>query len=747
MKFSIFFAFVFMTVSVFANDAIVRARSTTVSPFSRSSMSVTKIRSTAQQTVDLINCFDDESFEVTYTSEKRLPFGGKMKRGLLKKYDLSSVNFVETSSGILCTIDDYKDHFFYVISQGKDGVFRITKEDKHLRGRRESFALKETAPYMSEFARFEPRFEPTFESNEKISIDVMVAYDFSARRWLNDYNMTETIHALSLVSQANTILENSGISSFEFTLVSVYPANFDFISKFKNISDFNEKTYKRFDSWLNIIRKGSHSAAKGILNERKKSGADVVSVVVYTGAPWGYLGMGYALYRTNESNFEKLAFSLTNVEFDASTFVHEIGHNMGAGHAQEQLSDPGPQYHSYSSGYYNNEAAVHTIMAYNDDGYGQNYLPIPAFSSSITFYKGMKIGSPISDNARTLTELAPMVSNFTKNIKNEFVAYGCIGTYDDRVRLAWTKIPGVASYEIIDKNANILKSTSSTSFTLKVTDSEMRTLTIKPLNRFKQAWGAPISINTVAKVCASPQWVVNTDTTFAGAAISVDEYKLPYDAPEVIKTPSFYMRYQDPFSKKMKKSAVVSRLPASRISPLRKFYVETTGKVNRVNRKLINPHRREGESFKSLCTQALFQPELNAYMFIKYKHVPFYTQTKLALKVPVPEIQSLAPHYNSLKKRWEIEIKGLYLSTKKPSVKFEYQYKNEFKTRSLSVISKPPFPNVRGQLNKSYTNVSTGESRLIVALPDKILLNQTPPYTLILDNGTAFTFKTFILPL
>ena len=88
--------------------------------------------------------------------------------------------------------------------------------------------------------------------------------------------------------------------------------------------------------------------------------------------------------------------------------THEVGHNMGAGHAtavNPAEITPGPQQYDYSAAYHftgNDGKKYYTIMAYNFDGYGNSYEPAPVFSSPLVKWQGVSAGDATHDNVRTL---------------------------------------------------------------------------------------------------------------------------------------------------------------------------------------------------------------------------------------------------------------------------------------------------------------------------------------------------------
>lgn len=153
---------------------------------------------------------------------------------------------------------------------------------------------------------------------------------------------------------------------------------------------------------------------------RDAVGADVVSTMIDTGSAYGTTGLGWSLTQTTASgmrNFSEHAYNVLSVRAAAQSHVmaHETGHNMGAGHADAQTSSPGPQSFPYSRGFYftgTDKRAYHTVMAYNNDGYGNSYDPAPLFSDPDNAWAGVPAGDETHDNAQVLAGTYEAVAQF-----------------------------------------------------------------------------------------------------------------------------------------------------------------------------------------------------------------------------------------------------------------------------------------------------------------------------------------------
>ncbi len=137
---------------------------------------------------------------------------------------------------------------------------------------------------------------------------------------------------------------------------------------------------------------------------------------------WGMNpGVSNQLKNLDDSTFAKLALSVVTrasaVDHTLYGFTHELGHNMGAGHAWGE-SGKQPLY-PYSHGYVNHSARWRTIMAYGTECLVQGYACplIPRFSNPDLSFQGMPLGVPETElqpanNAKTLNMSAETVAAF-----------------------------------------------------------------------------------------------------------------------------------------------------------------------------------------------------------------------------------------------------------------------------------------------------------------------------------------------
>lgn len=225
-------------------------------------------------------------------------------------------------------------------------------------------------------------------------VDILVAYDKGAASWTKNNGGGMQSFALTAVAKMNAALANNGLdASFRFRLVGTTEVD-------ASASDVNAALYAVRDD---------EAGWAAIKTKRDEVGADIVTVLIDTGTAYGTTGVGWSLETTDFSSFADSAYNVCSVRAVAQshTMTHEVGHNMGAGHATnvnpEKIS-PGPQLYDYSSGYHfmANGTAYHTIMAYDTDGYSNSYDLAPLFSSPDATWEGVAVGDVTHDNARTI---------------------------------------------------------------------------------------------------------------------------------------------------------------------------------------------------------------------------------------------------------------------------------------------------------------------------------------------------------
>ena len=265
-------------------------------------------------------------------------------------------------------------------------------------------------------------------------VDVLVAYDTTSAAWLAAAGRTMSAFSSEQVGRANEVLSNSGLlETFSFRLVGTFAGN------------FSHDQSKRIDSTLLLATESNDADWSALRSERESVGADIVMIIVNKGTSSGMVGHsnameplisrdGGAFERQWDLNFEAAdqwlawfadrAYGICDISSadTGNSFVHEIGHIMGAGHSDLILpsyAEPGPQLFKYSSAMMyksTNGSYYSTVMGYNVTGYEDSayYEVLPCFSSPelVNAETGEPLGDATHDNVATLKKTASMVAAF-----------------------------------------------------------------------------------------------------------------------------------------------------------------------------------------------------------------------------------------------------------------------------------------------------------------------------------------------
>ena len=234
-----------------------------------------------------------------------------------------------------------------------------------------------------------------------VMVDIMLVFDNGARAWTESqekYGGSITNFAIVQVEKMNQVLRNTDLhTNFWFRLVDV--------------ATVDGRWTKIDNTILPAMRTGVMNAS-GIWSEisarREACGADVVSLIVDTGSAYGTTGIGYIThgtsYNTWVNTYRTWCYSccaIRSVENDY-TLSHEVGHNMGLTHSPTLATWNKVGTFDYSNGYNitnaNDGKHYNTIMAYNYDRYFSDYIEIPYYSSPDYTYKGVPLGTAISND-------------------------------------------------------------------------------------------------------------------------------------------------------------------------------------------------------------------------------------------------------------------------------------------------------------------------------------------------------------
>ena len=371
---------------------------------------------------------------------------------------------------------------------------------------------------------------PTVEQSSTV-VDILVAYDTAAAAWAKANGGGIANFALLAVTKMNAALANNGLDEqFRFRLVGTMEV---------------AATSTDVEDALDEIKAGK-AGWSAIPAKRDEVGADIVTVLIDTGYAFGTTGVGWSLMTTDLASFADSAYNVCAVRAVAidHTMTHEVGHNMGAGHASAvnpATIVPGPQLYDYSSGFHftAGETAYHTIMAYDSDGWGNTYELAPLFSSQTATWLGAAAGDATHDNARTLRNTYAAVANWRDQkvplSYDVFFSPEAEMFFDESVEVTLT--PGKAGLDICYTTDGSEPTLTSQCYStpLRLT----RTTTVKAAAVYDGRLGpvhtARYLKRDLATALNAPQfewttspdspWVAQTDTAFDGfAAQSCPEF-------------------------------------------------------------------------------------------------------------------------------------------------------------------------------------------------------------------------------
>ncbi|KAL0225452.1 hypothetical protein RCL1_003364 [Eukaryota sp. TZLM3-RCL] len=254
---------------------------------------------------------------------------------------------------------------------------------------------------------------PTSSSDEPTTISIMVVYTSRARNWANSRGgITNIIN--NVVAESNMVFSNSNVGA---RLDLVYSGEIAYTETGNSVTDLYRLTFHRdFDPWSAERDTGGYHM-DSVHSLRSIHGADLVVLLTETG---NSAGVAWATM----TPLSWIGFSVDRIDQIIGSpprfvFVHELGHNLGAGHHAKQNFQPGPQMFSYSAGWRwfdsNNKARV-TVMSYDHGRFyadGVSGTMMPHFSNPNVYFNGFSTGHVTeADNARTIQQTKIPTSNF-----------------------------------------------------------------------------------------------------------------------------------------------------------------------------------------------------------------------------------------------------------------------------------------------------------------------------------------------
>jgi len=240
----------------------------------------------------------------------------------------------------------------------------------------------------------------TADSKSVADIDIMVLYTTAAKAWADGlgYNIANII--AQAVATTQLAFDNSLLL---MNLTMVYS---------------QEIAYTESGSDVDVTRLAftSDGYMDDIHQMRDDYGADFVSMLTFTDDVGG---LGYLLNNYNGS--ANTAFNVCRVQQVSYgySFMHELGHNMGADHNEFQMASPGPnvwinwpETNEWTAGWRwlgSDNNMYCDIMTYESGFYfpdGIDAARIPYFSNPNVSYLGGPTGHPLyGDNVRSMNEI------------------------------------------------------------------------------------------------------------------------------------------------------------------------------------------------------------------------------------------------------------------------------------------------------------------------------------------------------
>ena len=233
-----------------------------------------------------------------------------------------------------------------------------------------------------------------YNDDEIVNIRIAVFYTPASLAYAGSHNRMNSFIAEG-VAKGNQCLMNSKINA-RIQLVHSQQWNYeDAGSSYTDLSNFTNAR----NGW------------EGVHEVRNAVGADLCTIVAYLHDVGGLAYVNGSTLGMPESSYNLIRV----LQMTGSSWIHEMGHNIGCNHAAEQESSPGPEsggVFGHSLGYYFTGATDHghygTVMAY-DQG---DYHRCDYFSATNVTFKGTMVGYETRNNSLTWNKIRKVARTY-----------------------------------------------------------------------------------------------------------------------------------------------------------------------------------------------------------------------------------------------------------------------------------------------------------------------------------------------
>ncbi|MDA3930821.1 MAG: BspA family leucine-rich repeat surface protein [Prolixibacteraceae bacterium] len=239
--------------------------------------------------------------------------------------------------------------------------------------------------------------------DDTAQIDILVVYTPTAKEWADTYEGGIDNTISQAIAKCNLVSKNSELGIMF------------------NLAHSNEIEYNFSSQTSYDLKKLIEGEIPSVNNINSIVKADLVMLIGEIN------GLGGIATPPHNNNGTKIANkSIVRIQQASGyTAIHEIGHNLGAGHHKDQLISPGPTYwnnwpeNEWSAGwrwqgddnkYYCSVMTYESGMSFSD---GISHSAVPYFSDPDILYKGHPTGDLAdANNARTIRKLKHVIADY-----------------------------------------------------------------------------------------------------------------------------------------------------------------------------------------------------------------------------------------------------------------------------------------------------------------------------------------------